>query len=248
MAMVSSDARLTKRQMRAKPILFFNGDKGGVGKSFLARIVAAMLIRRGYSLIGIDGDSRNGHLNRYHGNSFPVHRIVLRENEGWADVIDIVGETRDEVVILIDLPAGAGEDLEAQMRRLARGLPAERPVIHVWVACEEEDSITLFERVNWLAKPERTIFVMNGRFGPPETFALWNNYPGRTEYLREGGSETYVTPLPIGVRAQFARHRTPFHLVEDLDLLRSQKIDFYLWEEDMEEALAGLLDLVRGES
>ena len=246
MTVQSSELQPSRRAARVRPLTFVNGDKGGVGKSWLARIIAWQMLLDGVPVEGIDGDPRNAHLRRYYGGSFTVHRPYLRSEQGWSELIDTVASAADDTAILIDLPAGAGDDLETQMRRLVRGLPADRPVVHIWVACEEEDSITLFDRVRWLAKAPSTAFVMNGRFGSPETFELWRNSRLREEHLRDGGLEAYINPLRVGIRTKFARARAPFHAVEELDLLRSERTDFELWTEDMQAALQAIFDLVRG--
>lgn len=69
------------------PIIVTGGDKGGTGKSFVARILAAWLRRHGYLVHGFDGDARNAHLERYYGDSFTVERPYLRKDAGWDAVL-----------------------------------------------------------------------------------------------------------------------------------------------------------------
>lgn len=82
-----------RRKYKNAPIILVGGDKGGVGKSFLARIAAGLLLKRGSSVHGFDGDSRNPHLARYYqsaadDNSSPItiDRSMLRSVDGWSEM------------------------------------------------------------------------------------------------------------------------------------------------------------------
>ena len=230
-----------KAKYLKKLIIFVNGDKGGVGKSIVARILAALLIRYSYSVIGIDGDARNGHLERFQSGVMPVSRPYLRVPAGWDALFADWNAAPDDSVILIDLPGNVGDALERQMHRMQEIAEAlERKILHVWVMDEEEDSITLLNRVKNLAAPERTLIVLNGRFADsPSAFVLWAESQLRAELLAAGAMETYVPAMPIRPRTKIARARCSFSDVTSACFETWEQVDFRIWWNSVETALSG---------
>ena len=78
------------------------GEKGGVGKSVVARLLAQLFIDRGQRFVGLDADASHGALLRYYSDfSEPVE---LSQLEG-ADQIFTRAEEDDSRDVLVDLPA-----------------------------------------------------------------------------------------------------------------------------------------------
>lgn len=247
MAMRSTITHSTKKR-RSKPILAFGGDKGGTGKSFGARTVAGWLRKRGYPVAGYDGDSRNGHLSRFYEATLPVSRIVLRDALGWTAMFKQWEQVPEDSVIVLDLPGNIGDMIESEAARLK--LLAEslnRDIINIWVASEEEDSIWLLNSALKVADASQTIFWMNGRFGAdPSKFELWNGSQTRERFVVDGGTEAFLPVLPIFARTLIARARSPFDDVSSARLGHTDKIDFDLWWEGVEEALRPLTLMLEG--
>ena len=228
------------------PIIVTGGDKGGTGKSFVARILAAWLRRHGYLVHGFDGDARNAHLERYYGDSFTVERPYLRKDAGWDALFFGWENSAENEVLLVDLPGSIGDAVEREMERVQ--LMAEafgRELIHVWVADEEEDSVTLLERLHPLTSWPQTLVVLNGRFGAnANAFELWSESDIRSELLREGGHETFLPALPIQVRTRIARAHAPFDDVSRAKLTVYQTVDLDIWLKRVDAAFLPLAKIM----
>jgi len=235
-----------KRKRVGKPIILCGGDKGGVGKSVIARLIAAWLRRHAYLIHGFDGDARNAHLERYYGDSCIIERHYLRRDDGWANFFHGLEASAADEVLLVDLPGNIGDALEREMARIHLMAQAfDRALIHVWVADEEEDSVTLLERLHRLAPWDQTLVVLNGRFGEtPRSFELWGKSDIRAELLRNGGHETLVPALPIQVRTRIARARCPFDDVSRANLSMYEQVDLNIWLAKVDTALKPLADIM----
>ncbi|MFW2830402.1 division plane positioning ATPase MipZ [Sphingomonas sp. ID0503] len=222
-----------------------SADKGGVGKSTTARIIAALIIMYGLKLLGFDCDARNAHLERYYGASSRVVRTQLRREGGWDLVFDEI-ENTPNATVLFDLPANVGDVIERQINKLHRVFEVlGRELIHVWVIDDEEDSVTLLNRVRTLAAPSRTLVVMNGRFGAsPRDFKLWQESPLRAEMIAQGLTEIYLPVLPIRARTRIARSRSPFHDVSNAGLQAWERVDFDMWWTAVERAFSPFISML----
>nr|WP_067286339.1 mobilization protein MobD [Marinobacterium profundum] len=82
-------------------IHFIGGEKGGVGKSVLSRLLSQYFLDRGQPYLGLDADQSHATLSRF----YPEYTRPV--NLDTFDSIDQIMEfaTEDEQQILIDLPA-----------------------------------------------------------------------------------------------------------------------------------------------
>lgn len=90
-------------------IHFIGGEKGGVGKSVVARLLAQYWIDRGQPFAGVDADSSHGALVRHYGDF--SHFVDLSQNDSADQILDraLGGERR----VLVDLPAQSAKALDA---------------------------------------------------------------------------------------------------------------------------------------
>jgi len=90
-------------------IHFIGGEKGGVGKSVVARLLAQYWIDRGRPFAGVDADSSHGALVRHYGDF--SHFVDLSQNDSADQILDraLGGERR----VLVDLPAQSAKALDA---------------------------------------------------------------------------------------------------------------------------------------
>ena len=89
-------------------ILFTIGGKGGVGKSWLVALVAQWLEILGIRMVLYDSDPETSTTTRF----FPKARFLAIRSAIEIDQIVQVATSGDFSVVLVDLPAGAGEDFQ----------------------------------------------------------------------------------------------------------------------------------------
>lgn len=90
-------------------IHFIGGEKGGVGKSVVARLLAQYFVDRGLSFAGVDGDASHGALVRHYGDFSQF--VDLSSNDSADQILDrALGADRR---VLVDLPAQSARSLDA---------------------------------------------------------------------------------------------------------------------------------------
>ena len=88
-------------------IHFIGGEKGGVGKSVVARLLAQFFIDRNVPLAGIDGDGSNATLLRHYGDFSQLADLGMTESAD--QILDrALGAERR---VLVDLPAQSARSL-----------------------------------------------------------------------------------------------------------------------------------------
>lgn len=113
-------------------IHFIGGEKGGVGKSVTARLLAQYFIDRNLPFAGVDGDASHGALVRHYGD---YSRFVdLGDNESADQILDRALSADRRVVV--DLPAQSAKALDAWLSganvvALARELGTRITLWHV---------------------------------------------------------------------------------------------------------------------
>jgi len=113
-------------------IHFIGGEKGGVGKSVVARLLAQYWIDRRLPFAGIDGDASHGALVRHYRDF--SHFVDLTANDSADQILDrALGADRR---VLVDLPAQSARALDAWLTganvlELARELGAPITFWHV---------------------------------------------------------------------------------------------------------------------
>ncbi len=94
---------------RVSQIHFVGGEKGGVGKSVVARLLAQYWIDRGRAFAGVDGDASHGALVRHYGDF--SHFVDLSSSESADQILDrALGADRR---VLVDLPAQSARSIDA---------------------------------------------------------------------------------------------------------------------------------------
>ncbi len=113
-------------------IHFIGGEKGGVGKSVVARLLAQYWIDRGAPFAGVDGDLSHGALLRHYGEFSQA--VDLASPDSADQILDrALGSERR---VLVDLPAQSARALKswllgANVLHLARELGASVTFWHV---------------------------------------------------------------------------------------------------------------------
>ena len=158
-------------------IVFTAGDKGGLGKSIVARTVADLLLREAPPLLTLDADRRNAHLfNMFDGHAAGAKRIFLDSHEGWMDLVDTVQDHPHHNVV-VDLPGGIGGTFITEFPLFAPLLRNElgHEIALLWVLDRQEDSINLLRLANPVldGNVDRLAAIRNNLWGPAEKFTRW---------------------------------------------------------------------------
>ncbi|QTN24684.1 mobilization protein [Rhizobacter sp. AJA081-3] len=128
-------------------IHFIGGEKGGVGKSLMARVLAQYLIDRGEPFIGFDTDRSHGALMRfYSGYASPV---IVDRYEALDAIMEAAVEQPDRR-ILVDLAAQTHDPLVRWMDDSGvLNLADESGIqIHYWHVMDTgKDSVDLLRRL-----------------------------------------------------------------------------------------------------
>ncbi|WP_071795141.1 hypothetical protein [Natronohydrobacter thiooxidans] len=96
-----------------KRIFFIHGDKGGIGKTEVAKRMAAVMLQAKQCVTLIDGDNKNPGLHAaFKESGLDVHQINVMTRAGRDALFDVIAESPGDV--LIDLPA-RGSDVTAKL-------------------------------------------------------------------------------------------------------------------------------------
>ena len=227
------------------PLIIVNGDKGGTGKSFLSRTLVWRLSVAGVPLALFDGDDRNAHLDRYYGKVFPVTRFDARSEKGWTDLFDRIESVDADAVILVDLPAGVGQQLQHELVRLRQNEELGTPTVHVWVGDQSEDSVRLFKELADVAPARQTAFVLNRKEDELlQRFGIWLNSNARAAFKAEGGIEVTLPRLSPEAHDRIAFGQLPFPTERPSDWPRGHWFSFGAFAAQVERDLRPLIALI----
>lgn len=201
-----------KSNQTARRIIIFIGDKGGVGKSMIARTLAEVHQRRNTGAYLVDGDGTTGSLSNHFGlpksrnPDNPVNKFALHGTESDRDTIADLLEVEAQKIIL-DLPAAS----LTVLRRIESdyhwidmlGERGWRPTV-VSVITPLQDSIfDLRETMETFGDRADYIGAVNLGFAEGrEDFALWDEGETRPKFLAGGGIEIEFPKLKLRVLAK----------------------------------------------
>ncbi|MDY6936926.1 MAG: hypothetical protein SWY16_04595 [Cyanobacteriota bacterium] len=113
---------------------FVGGEKGGVGKSLVARTLSQYLLDNNLSCILFEADRSNPDLARIYGKTLPCQFAVFSEGERYEDTANKVFEAAITSRVLVNLPA--------QVFPAMKKWYADNELFEV--AAEEDVSITIW--------------------------------------------------------------------------------------------------------
>lgn len=189
-------------------LIFIHGDKGGVGKSFVAQALINYLWLRGEKIAVIDADTRNPDVSRMFDLQFECFRANLRSENGWMDVMNFVLKHPGYHIVL-NTPSGIGEHMKADMEAFADFLSSQDIAAELelwWVMNIQHDSVNLlntaYQSYGQYFKKIRVVCNLhfsNGNSSKDGPFVLWNESVLRANLENRNGMTLYFPGLHIRV-------------------------------------------------
>jgi len=220
---------------------FFHGDKGGVGKSFVAQSFVDWLVTRGIAPLVIDSDMRNPDLARM----FPdvAVPVDLRRHEGWLELLSLLHESDREQVV-VSLPAGIGAEMTAELPAFFDGLrELGRDATLLWVLARTPDSINLLRSATaaFDGQARAMVALKNLFFGDPAKFGRWNESRTCTAFKDAGGIVVEFPELLDRLVDQTATANPPVAFSAKVDGLRfGDRAELRRWLEKVDALWGGL--------
>lgn len=240
---------------RLKRLIFVYGDKGGVGKSALARLLLDIYRKLAIPCKAIDSDTSNADLYRCYKRvgsgmqTLPddepdaVERVDFTVR-GEADyLIDSLGDYSS--LILVDLPARSRDAFTTFIRELDLLSAAEESgyrVTIVHVLGKTRSSVSaLKEVVELCGNGADYVVVKNLLFGEPQTFTRYDASQTRKKVIEQlGGRELNLQEMFWTSWDAIEDNDLPFGWAVDAEqtiLQRSQRSRAYRWLLDMTESV-----------
>lgn len=193
-----------------RTLLICHGGKGGVGKSYDAMVKAEYLLAAGAPVLLVEADPTQPDVaTRYAGDpGVTVGTLSLNRAGDAENALAAFGQALEATAadqVIVNLPAGAGETLDAvsdMLRDLSNALDYRMVVTYAL----EKNRVAADELARSFAKgllahvdPENRFIVYPEYKGRPETFE-WVQHPARDEF----GAQEIVMPA-IGSRSALKR-------------------------------------------
>jgi len=207
--------------------IIVDGDKGGVGKTTVARAIADAYVNAAANglpvckVVCLDADHTNPDFCGAGGYEpdTKIHDtglVNLDEPKNWLELVNalesiISAAEEEEVRIIISMPATAKRAFESGAGEVAQVLSMLNAV-PVWVMGRTKDSVTqLQSRVDTMPRQfEHGLVVTNLFFGTRDKFVLWDGSDTKKELI--GSDDWLETSLPeLSDLVVTKIDRTPYH-------------------------------------
>lgn len=237
-----------------------HGDKGGVGKSFVAQALADFLCGRKVPVAIIDADTQNPDVFRMFSGSLPTAQANIRSENGWMDLMDFVAANQG-CTIIMNTPAGIGEYMKDDLVSFSNFLKSQDIPIEMemfWVMNANHDSVNLFgkamEKYGQYFSKIRVVCNLHFSGGNVDAFILWAESELRTRIEKAGGLTIYFPGLHIRVVTKVINPEKviPFSdaadeaLGENLRFERSERFKLQDWLSTIADRFAPAFPLLVG--
>lgn len=261
-AVKQTDVAKDEKSSKMTRLIFVHGDKGGVGKSFVAQAIVDVMDSHGESVVVIDADTANPDVSRMFGDEIPSIRTNLRteSGNGWMDVMDFV-VSHPGYAIVLNTPAGIGETIKSDIASFSAFLSKQETPVEMelwWVMNIQHDSVNLlnsaysnygkfFSRIRVVCN----LFFSNGNKDEHGPYLLWNESALKTFLEKKNGMTIYFPGLHARVvKKLFDPEKImPFSNASDgvlgaaLDLSNSERWKLQQWRQEVEELLLPALNV-----
>jgi len=229
-------------------IHFIGGEKGGVGKSVVARLAAQYCIDRAIPFAAFDADGSHGALLRFYADY--TRPVDLSQYESADQILTLA--TEEPRRVLVDLPAQSDRLVAAWMREggvLELAAESDVRVVFWHVIDDGKDALTTLDRL--LARYEGAVrYCVVKNLGRGKDFSLFDRSPTRATAQRLGAAvmelpELHATAMQKIDRADasfWAALNGPLSGPDALTRLDRQRVK--VWLTGASEQIAKLGDLL----
>ena len=191
-AETSSNKQVNNTKYKGR-LVIVTGDKGGTGKSVVARMLLDIYRHRNINCLAYECDQSNPQLFRHY-NKIPPGVVALKLDErNGADAIQDNLKEFKPSVSLVDLPAGAADYFEKMSEDIFLFEGLERfgyKITTISVLGRVKDSVLQLKRlVEFCGDRVDYIVLKNLYWGKPENFTRYDNSKIRQTVLQKGGIE-----------------------------------------------------------
>jgi hypothetical protein len=194
-----------------KSLILVHGDKGGVGKSFLAKILLDIFIGIEPETVALlDCDARNPDVAYLYGDRINTAQFDLSETAGWSDMVEWI-ESQEQTVFVVSLPAQVGKMADQFGGIFGESMDALNVDLNlVWMMDAGRDSVSLLHECieqNWPLK--RVFVVKNGFLG--REFDIWEHSDIRKRLSEmPNTAEIFLPALDPSIRDTLVRNSCTF--------------------------------------
>lgn len=202
-----------KKEARPPHLVIVHGEKGGVGKSTVTRLLAAWLEERGLAFDAYDGDPMTRDFARFR-PAGSTTEVALDDVVAIRPVLDRLMSRKAENprLALVDLSAGAGYDLAAWLEasRALKAADAGRLVVTiVFVVGATRTSVEKLKAAHaFLGKRVSWILAVNEHLA--DKFEFYEASDARREAIAGGAVEIRIPSLTSEVYLEIDRLQIPF--------------------------------------
>lgn len=207
----SAERNDKKAMLFDKPrLILTHGEKGGVGKTTVARVVADFLASRDITFKAFDAEGATGQLLRFHPGD--TASVDVADAAGIAPVLDYAMEGSGRKIALVDLGARSGEDVKSWLYRggaLEEAEAGRLGITVVYVLGGAVDSVGhLKECFGALGRDVTYVVVKN--FGVAGKFDVYDQSNIRKDLQAAGAREIAFPALDGSVYQAVDRASIPF--------------------------------------
>lgn len=180
----------------AKPrLVIAHGEKGGVGKTTVARLIAEFLRAREQNFRAFDAEGTTGPLLRFHPEE--TQPIDISAAASVAPVLDYLMEGTGRRLALVDLGARSGADLKSWLYRggaLEEAAAGNLGLTLVYVVGGAVDSVGHLKEC-YQALGHTPTYVLVRNLGVASQFEVYDQSMVRQDIINNNGREITLPPL-----------------------------------------------------
>ncbi len=237
----SADQKPNNEPKTVGRLVLVTGDKGGTGKSVVARILLDIYRHRNINCIAYECDQSNPQLYRHYNKVAPGVSGLKLNQRGGADALQDDLKRLSPKVSLVDLPAGAAEYFESVAKDIFLFQNAQRlgyRITMVSVLGRVKDSVLQLKRlVDFCGDRVDYVVVKNLYWGDEHKFTRYNNSKVKQSVEALGAIELLLPELYDDI----------FDLIDSKDLTFREALEHEDFSLSNQSRVYGWIDTVESE-